>query len=381
MDAIARLDKHAKERVAELYKMKKDGEKIVGYVPEGFMPEELVYASGAIPLGLAKGGSSESLTESLKYVPRFLCTWCRSQIGYKMGGDPLYQLPDLMVVPATDVNAKSIGDLWNYWTDTPAFAYGVPHNKHQDAYEYYLNGLKKLKSKLEELTGNKITDTRIADEIVKQNKIRSLLRDISFLRKAAGKPVISSYDYVRLHHNSFVAEKDFLIECLTQIYAELKKKTPVKDDKVRLFFTGSTLGHGDYRMYELVDQVGGEFVYEDFAGGLRPYMHDVELAGKDPMEALADTYFMKRMDPAWNRPSKHRVEPMIEDIKAFGAQGVVWYQLLYREGYDMQSFFFEGIIREKAGVPMVKIESDYDVSEKGNAKTRMESLIEIVQGG
>ncbi|UWG98730.1 2-hydroxyacyl-CoA dehydratase family protein [Dehalobacter sp. DCM] len=381
MDAFTRLEKHAKERPAELLKMKKAGQKFVGYVPEGFLPEELVYASGAIPIGLAKGGDAETLMESLKYVPRFICTWCRSQIGYKMSGDLLYQVPHLMVVPATDCNARSIGDLWNYWTDTPAFLYGVPHNKQPEAVDYFSLGLNKLKTKLEELTGNKITDEKISDAVVKQNQIRTLLKDISDLRKKPGKPVISSFDYVRLHHYSFCADQDFLIDCLTEIYNDLKNKESEQVDCIRLFFTGGTLAHGDYRVYELLDQIGGEIVYEDFAGCLRPYENNVKLDGTDPLAALTDAYFTQRMDPAWNRPSNHRVYPMIDNIKAFGAQAVIWYQLLYREAYDMQAFFFDKIIEKETGVPMLKIESDYDASEKGNVKTRLESLIEMVQGG
>lgn len=380
MDAIERLKKHSKDRIAELYQLKKENVKIVGYVPEGYLPEELVYASGAIPLGLAKGGSSEMVAESLKYIPRFFCTWCRSQIGYKMDGDPLYQLPDLMVVPITDINAKTIYDMWSYWTDTPTFTFGVPHEKNEDAYNYFLDGLHLFKNRLEELTGNKITESRLVDEIEKQNKIRSLLKSISYLR-TCGKPAISSLDYVQLHHNSFVADKDFLISCLTEIYDELKKQPPAKDDKVRIYFTGSTLAAGDYRMYELLDQVGGEIIFEDFAGGLRPYRDNVELNGKDPMVALADAYFMKRIDPAWNRPSKHRVNQIIDEIKEFGCQAMVWYQMLYREGYDLQWYYFDRIIREKTNVPTLKISSDYDIAEMGYAKTRLESLIEIVQGG
>ena len=57
MTAMESLSSHLQERMAELWKMKADGIKMVGYSPGGFMPEELVYAAGAIPLCLTRGGS------------------------------------------------------------------------------------------------------------------------------------------------------------------------------------------------------------------------------------------------------------------------------------------------------------------------------------
>ena len=79
MDAMGRLSEHLSQRVSELWKMKRDGVKIVGYTPGGYMPEELVYASGAMPICLVRGGDPEPLTESLAYMPRFQDTFCRSQ--------------------------------------------------------------------------------------------------------------------------------------------------------------------------------------------------------------------------------------------------------------------------------------------------------------
>jgi len=378
MSIYTKLENHAKLRTLELTKMKKGGAKIVGYVPEGFFPEELAYAAGAIPVALCKGGDYEAVWESLRYIPRFVCTWCRSQIAYKMSGDPWYALPDLLFVPATDCNEKSIGDMFTYWSDIDVMFYGVPHNKMVDAINYYTEGLELVKARLEEFTGNKITDENLKAEIEIQNQIRTLLKNIGELRKSDNPP-ITGYEFIKLNHYTLMADRHFVIECLEEIYEELKKVTPIKNDKVRLYLTGSTMAMGDYRMYELIDQVGADFVCEDFAGGIRPYLNNVELTGNDLIENLTDAYFTKRREAAWFRPSAHRVNYLIDDIKDYKCDGVVWYQILYRESYDMQSFYFDDRIKAATGVPMVKIETDYDVSEKGNIKTRLETLCEIIR--
>ena len=44
MEAMRKLDEYLRTRVAELTKIKKDGGKIIGYLPVCYMPEELVYS-------------------------------------------------------------------------------------------------------------------------------------------------------------------------------------------------------------------------------------------------------------------------------------------------------------------------------------------------
>jgi len=380
MSIYTKLENHVKRRPAELVKMKKEGTKIVGYIPEGYFPEELVYAAGAIPAAFGKGGSYEMVADSLRYVTRFLCTWCRTQIAYKMSGDIWYNLPELLFIPTTDCNVKSIGDMFSYWSDVETVYYGVPHNKLPEAVDYYNEALKRVSRKLEAYTGNKITNERLKLEIDKQNKIRTLLNDISELRKAEYSP-ISGYEFMKLQHYSMQSDPDFLIECLEEIYAELKVMKVESSDKIRLYLTGSTLAFGDYGLYEIAEQAGAEIVCEDFAGGVRNILNNVVCTGDDVFSDLTDAYFTKRREGAWFRPSSHRVDYLVDDIKNYNCEGVIWYEMLYRESYDMQAFYFDQIIKDQTGAPMVKIESDYDASEKGNIKTRVETLVEIVIGG
>ena len=75
MEATEKLLTHLRGRLRELRKMKEEGIKIVGYTPGGYMPEELVYAAEAIPVGLIRGGDPEPVMESAVYIPRFIDTF------------------------------------------------------------------------------------------------------------------------------------------------------------------------------------------------------------------------------------------------------------------------------------------------------------------
>ena len=113
MKAIEHLVAHMRRRALELKEFKEKGSKIIGYVPRGYVPEELLAASGAPAVGLIRGGDHEPVVASEACTFRFVDTFCRSHIGYRiLGEEILYQLPDLLVVPITDRNITCIADMW-----------------------------------------------------------------------------------------------------------------------------------------------------------------------------------------------------------------------------------------------------------------------------
>ena len=60
--------------------------------------------------------------------------------------------------------------------------------------------------------------------------------------------------------------------------------------------------------------------------------------------------------------------------------GVIWYQLMYRESYKLESYYFPEILRKEAGIPMLTVESDYDIAEAGPLRTRVETFVESLRG-
>ena len=58
MGAFEELEQKARGRPAELRKKKESGTKIIGYTGR-FVPEELIYAAGALPQLICRGGEPE----------------------------------------------------------------------------------------------------------------------------------------------------------------------------------------------------------------------------------------------------------------------------------------------------------------------------------
>lgn len=378
MNAINDMATYLDSRLSELVQLKKEGKKIVGYICGGFMPEELVWASGAIPVGLNRGGDHDAVLKSIEYIPRFFDTFSRCQIGYWALEEPLYRLIDLFVVPCTDKNISTISDCWEMWTETKLFKLGVPHNTDSDySLKYYSNELHLLKEELEKLTGNLITEDKLKKEIDSANRMRLLLRNISRMRKSEYPP-ISGKDFIKLNHASFHADRDYMITKLESLFQELKEQRGTKGPRILLI--GSTLAEGDYKVYDILESAGANVVMEDFSEGIRPYRGEVQSNG-DLLASLADYYFLKRQPvPAFFRPAtEKRLSFLFELAKEYKVDGIVWYSMLYREAYDIEGVYFSRQA-EKKGFPFIKIVSDYDPVEYNSLQTRLGAFIESLTG-
>jgi benzoyl-CoA reductase/2-hydroxyglutaryl-CoA dehydratase subunit BcrC/BadD/HgdB len=376
MKAMKDLSTYLEGRVSELKRLKGEGKKIVGYITGGFMPEALVWAGGAIPVGLNRGGDHSAVLKSTEYIPRFIDAYSRAQIGYWALEEPLYRLVDLVVVPCTDKNISAIADCWEMWTETKVLKLGIPHNKREHAFKYYLEGLHLLKEEIEKLTGNTITEDKLRKEIDLSNRMRFLLRQISEMRKAE-RPPISGKDYIKLHHASFCTDRDFMVESLESLSQELKGKEG--EEGRRILLVGSSMAEGDYKVYDLLKSAGADVVIEEFSEGMRPYWQGVENGG-DLIEALADGYFTRRTpSPAFFRPAtEERATFLLELAREFRVDGIVWYSMLYRDSYDIGGIHF-GRMAQREGLPFIKIVSEYDDAEHGQLSTRIEAFIESIE--
>ena len=380
MEAREKLAGHLRNRIVELGRLRENGHKVIGYTPGGYMPEELVYACEAmpVPVGLIRGGEREPVATAGAYLPRWFDTFCRAQIGYRvLEEEALYNMIDLLVAPVTDNNNRAIADNWDFYTDIEVFRFGVPHTKHDNGFDYYLSGINRLKEKLEDLTGTEITEPRLREAISLSDKERKLLRDISLMRKAE-RPPIGGRDFMELNHASFLADKKVTVDALDSLYAELKEKEAPVAKGPRILLTGSTLAFGDYKIYELIAGAGAEVVIEEFAEGIRHYWEQVVPDGH-LMQALADRYFRRRVPPAWFRPGRERLDFLVKLAKDFNVNGVIWYQLMYRDSYDIESYYFPEILRRETGLSMLKITSDYDYAELGPFRTRIETFVQTIK--
>lgn len=379
MKALEKLDSHLKTRLTDLSKAKEQGRKIIGYPAGGYLPEELVLACDAIPVCFIQAGDNDVLKDAGAYLCRWFDPFWRSQIGYLTSRkDPYYTFVDLIAIPITDNHTRTFSNTVGYYTpEIESFVFGVPHVKDELALGYYLQGINRLKQKLEDFTGVKISESRLKQSIRLCNRERELFRQISLMRKSDNFAV-ASRDFVALNHGSFLADKEVMVKILESFIKEVKNSAPLPTDGPRILFTGSTLAQGDSKVMDIIKDTGGVVVMEEFAEGIRPYWGKVKLDG-DLMANLAESYFMDRVCPGWFRPGTERLDFLIKLVREYHVGGLIWYQLMYRESYKVESYFFPDVLKKETSLNMLILESEYDAMETGPMKTRIETFIKTIR--
>jgi benzoyl-CoA reductase/2-hydroxyglutaryl-CoA dehydratase subunit BcrC/BadD/HgdB len=372
----------ATDRPTKLRELKQDGKKVVAYIGQ-FVPEELLYAAGVEPYLLCRGGEPEPPEAVLDDMLRFLNPLARSIAGfYMMGLDPVMPLADLIVASQPECHIQRIAELLEV-KGLPVFKVGVPQNWDRPyAGEYYFGELEQLKAKLEELSGNPVTDDKLREYIGRTNEINALLRKIDGLRKRESPP-LGGYDFIHLNHHSFFTEPRVAIEKLTQIAGKLEhaegrfpKTCP------RLLLAGHAVAVGDYLVVKKLEECGALIATEMLDEGLRWYRWDAATEG-DPLRNLWRAKYLDKVpinifQPAW----RARFDHMKSLIEEYRIDGVVWYQLSYDEIYDMECTVIAKWLRE-IKVPLLKLETSYEYSREatGPLSTKIESFVESLRRG
>jgi benzoyl-CoA reductase/2-hydroxyglutaryl-CoA dehydratase subunit BcrC/BadD/HgdB len=380
MLAREKLEGLMKTRGTVLAREKAAGAKVVGYYPNEYFPEELALACGAIPLGLCRGGDYEPVYRSGAYVTRWMDTFCRAQVGLLAGKDDFYYASiDLYVAPIVEYNMRAMADCVNFFTTIPVFRFAIPRVKSERGYKYYLEGLGQLKERLENLTGNKVTDEKLREAIKLCNRERELLKEISLTRKSELLP-ITGREFINLVHLSYILDKKEMLEVLESYAEELKGREKLAKGP-RIMLTGSELAWGDYQVIDFVEKMGGNVVIEQYCVALKDYWDNVDTDG-DLLGNIARRYFMKKVPHMAFVPGKERHDLILKLAKEFNVDALIWYSPMYCDQSDIEFVWFEKRWQKEMGLPITRLDTEYDPYEKydvGPVKTRVEVLLETIK--
>ena len=370
-----------KERLLQIRDQGRKGEKIVGFFPGNYVPEEVIYASGALPVCLIQGGNSSAAEAGLSVMPQMLCPYARSLIGGQaQEQNPFFPGMDLVVAPLTCQHLKKVAEVWEYGGAVNVFKLGVPF-QHDNDFErtYFADRINDLLDTLEALTGREVTRERLQNAIKVYNGVREGLKKISLLRRNPDMD-IPAREFVALNHLSYLVDPVEMTALLETAYDRFKNGAdrPTTDGP-RILLIGPNIGFGDDKILQLVEDAGGRIVIEEFCEGLRQYNHPIDEDG-DLVLSLVRGYLVDRLPCAFMRDSaKKRLDNAFELISDFKVDGVIWYELTCCETYDSESFYFSREMEER-GIPFLMLESDYTSADVGQLRTRIEAFFEIVKG-
>ncbi len=346
------------------------------------IPSEIIYALDGVPIRLCNGFYADDEIGS-DLLPQKSCPLVKSSVGH-LASKNLSDRPDMIYSPTTCDQKTKAG------STIEGFGYEVvdvdfPRTKESEiSREYFRRSIRNFSADLSSKMGKKLTKSKLKGAISKIGYAQSLYHRLSDLRKNRAVPILGNDMF--LVTNAFFFDKiDNWISATEKLVEELEHRA--KDEvhvagKVspRIVYTGSPPIFPNYKIPLIIEESDAIIVADETCSSNRMFNDRVavdEWFVNDMIDSLADKYLKACTCPVFTK-NDDRIRRIIELVRSHSADGVVYQAFAGCTVYELeQRSVLEAM--EKAGIPILYIESDYSPSQHGQLSTRVEAFVESLK--
>ena len=344
------------------------GKGAIGMMPI-YAPEELVHATGFLPVGL--WGGSRPVTKARAYLPPFACSVMQQVMELECEG----AYDDLAAV-VFSVPCDTLKCMSQKWKGTsPVLVFTHPQNRGLEAANRFLEReYAILKEKLENVTGVKITNAALEHSIQVYNENRAVMREFSVL--AAQYPqVISAVDRHAVFKSRLFIEKSRHTALVKQLMEVVRAAEPQPWTGKKVVVTGILLEPNG--LLELFDQLGLAIVADDLAQESRQIRVDVPEGDEAPLYRLARVWQKMYGCSVATDIQKQRGPMLLDMVRKTGADAIVVAMMKFcdPEEWDYPIYYKQF---EAQGVRNLMIEVDQESTSFEQIHTRLQSLVETL---
>jgi bzd-type benzoyl-CoA reductase N subunit len=349
------------------------GGKVVGLFCS-YVPEELFYAAGLLPVRMRAGDSADASLGG-PYVGEFTCSFIRQCLGLAFNGG--YDFLDGIVCFNSCDHARRIFDVWHRKFKTPFQHYlNVPHKGGRENVDFYRDELLILRKSMEQHFGVDITDAALWQAIGVYNETRDLQRQLYQLRKRDCPPVTGA-EALSVIAAGTAAPRDQYNQLLKQLLLAVSGPDAGSAHRPRLMVVGSLLDDPGY--IEVVESLGGLVVNDLLCFGTSIFWNSVDEKAQDPLEALARYHLDERV-PCARMVGRYssRLDFIKATIKEFKIDGVICERVKFCDMWWGESNLLKRSLQE-LNIPVLLLEREYLISGLGQLKTRVQAFLETIQ--
>ena len=352
---------------------KQEGKKVVGFTCT-YIPEEILYAAGILPVRLRAPSCMETTLADV-YMSHLNCTFVRSCLQFALEGR--YQFLDGLVFTNSCDHVRRLYDIVREIrpTDFPFLCLiSVPHKIDDDLIAWYRDELLRFKESIEKTFGVEITEARLRNAIDTYNETRYLLRKLYDLRKEKTPPLTGA-ETLSVIVAGFSLPKGKYNELLRQLLNELGERKGISNYRARLMIAGS--GGLDNPAYlQVMEELGGLIVTDSLCFGSRYFWEPVETEG-DLLYGLAKSYLNRPSCPRMVGNAGERCDFVKQMVRDFNVDGVVFQRIRYCDLWGGQLLTMEKEMKESS-IPMLSIDREYALGAVGQLRTRVQAFLERI---
>ena len=381
---LARAREIYENRDAHAKHLKSEGNRIIGYVCI-YPMIEMITASDMVPYRIF-GDMREPITRADAHMATVVCPFMRSCLDTGMKGRYDF-LDGVVFAHVCDVTCMIPG-MWRQAIATPYTHFiDIPHTTHKAAREHFRSMLSDFQITLEEFSGTKLSNERLAKAVSDHNRQRRLVRQLYELKKP-DPPLISGVETLRVMKALMSLPVEEGNSLLQEVIQEIKtRKNPVQTKHARLMVWGSIID--DTAFLEMVESLDANVVMDDTCVGSRAFFSDVP-ATEDPLDGLARYYLGDLKCPrtlrevaAKGQRKDYRadLEERFGYLKDYAAgwnvNGVILQSVRYCDGHGYEVPAIKDYF-ESLGLPCIYLEHDYTEGALAPLRTRVQGLTEII---
>ena len=339
-------------------------------------------AAGAIVTGLCSG-SQFWVPGGEKKLPTATCPLIKASLGARFDRTcPFFRIADLFVGETTCDGKKKAWEILA--EDAPMFIMDIPQMKRDEDFKKWEEEIKRYMKRIEELTGNKVTEEGLRKAIHIVNNKRKALKRLNEFRKNDLVP-ISGKDVLVITQVAFYDDPERTTQMINKLCDELeervKNKVSVyKPGAKRILLTGTPLSIPNWKMHHIIESLGAAVVCEEMCTGIRysyKLVEEDDGADMDTMVHNLAQRYLGSINCACFTPNHARIDDIVRLAKEYKADGVIDLNLKFCNLYDTEGYFVEKELN-KLGIPVMGIETDYTDEDAEQLKTRIGAFIEML---
>ena len=369
----------------------KNKKQAVGYLC-CVVPEALIYAAGALPVKIS--GSGEKFEAVDEHMVPYGCGFVQSCFDLAVRG--IYDYLDTVIIPNTcDLVARM-----EYWYRVAApkastilmgleahpyvFYLNYPEKlTGSGVHNYLFNQFRLLKQHIERLTNTYITDEMLSQALEVYNEHFRLINQLDELRKQ-DPPLVSGYEAWEAEFASLLMPKSDHNELMKSYLEEVSQRKDRPEKGVRLFLSGGSIDQEAARIYQIIEESGGQVVSEDISTGTSYFRGITFDTNKPPLDACAElslkvpcprsTVDATLINP-WPEWRWNYIKRLVKD---HDIKGAIIYNLGYCECRGLEIPHFKIKLKEEFDVPVLVLSGDYTPEVLEETRSSIEAFVEMV---
>ena len=360
-------------RVISAYKQ--EGKKVIGVLPY-FAPVELVVASGMVPMGIW-GSNKKTIAQAKEYCATFYCTI--AQLALEMLLDGTLDQLDGIITPTICDTLRPMSQNFRVAMEgkLPCIFLAHPQNrKPAFGLQFTVDQYMHVKSELEKISGNTITDEALRDAIKVMNRSRKARRE--FVKLAGQHPeAISAVERSAVLRSAWFMEPAVHAQKLEELNAELAK-LPASNWKGCKVVTSGIICDNP-KLLQIFDDNNIAIAADDVAQETRAFRVDASEEG-DPMMALAQQFADQDYDVLLydeHSNKNRRADYVVQMVKESGAQGLVLFMQQFCDPEEMEYPYLKKAL-DDAGIPHIKLGVDQQMRDFGQASTAIQAFADVL---